>query len=71
MKLQLLVNSGLRLLIKMPTKHKKILEYTRSEGLNLIEDMNMMMFGFGPDADAYQKKKAKKKVFQDGMDGKI
>ena len=71
MKLQLLVNSGLRLLIKMPTKHKKMLEYTKNEGLNLIEDMNMLMFGFGPDADAYQKKKAKKKVFQDGMDGKI
>ena len=55
----------------MPTKHKKLLEYTKNEGINLIEDMNMLMFGFGPDAAAYQKKKAKKKVFQDGMDGKI
>ena len=64
-----MVNSGL--LIKMPNKHKKILEYTKKEGTNLIEDMNMLMFGFGPDAAAYQKKKAKKFAFQDGMDGKI
>ena len=53
------VNFGL--LIKMPTKHKKMLEYTRSEGINLIEDMNMLMFGFGPDAAAYKKKRAKKR----------
>ena len=45
----------------MTTKHKKMLKMTHEKGFNLLEDMNMMMFGFGPDADAYKKKKAKKK----------
>ena len=45
----------------MPTKHKKMLEFTHEKGLGLLEDMNMLMFGFGPDAAEYKKKKAKKK----------
>ena len=49
------------LLINMPTKHKKMLKLTHEKGLGLLEDMNMLMFGFGPDAAAYKKKKAKKK----------
>ena len=45
----------------MSTKHKKMLKMTHEKGLGLLEDMNMLMFGFGPDVDAYKKKKAKKK----------
>ena len=34
---------------------------THETGLTMLEDMNMLMFGFGPDAAEYKKKKAKKK----------
>ena len=34
---------------------------THEKGLTLLEDMNMLMFGFGPDAEVYKKKSAKKK----------
>ena len=57
--LKYLKSSGIP--IKMPTKHKKMLEFTHEKGLGLLEDMNMLMFGFGPDAAAYKKKRAKKK----------
>ena len=40
----------------MPNKHKKMLEFTHEKGLGLLEDMNMLMFGFGPDAEVYKKK---------------
>ena len=45
----------------MPTKHKKMLKFTHEKGLSLLEDMNMLMFGFGPDAEEYKKKKRSKK----------
>tara|TARA_Y100001951_G_C11135185_1_gene180431 strand:+ start:145 stop:297 length:153 start_codon:yes stop_codon:yes gene_type:complete len=45
----------------MTTKHKKMLKMTHEKGLGLLEDMNMLMFGFGPDAAEYKKKKAKKR----------
>ena len=33
---------------------------THEKGLGLLEDMNMLMFGFGPDAAAYKKKRQKR-----------
>ena len=38
-----------------------MLKFTHEKGLSLLEDMNMLMFGFGPDAEEYKKKKRSKK----------
>jgi hypothetical protein len=46
----------------MTVRRKKMLQMTHEKGLGLLEDMNMLMFGFGPDAAAYKKKRAKKKT---------
>ena len=47
-------------LINMHKKHKKMLKMTHETGLTMLEDMNMLMFGFGPDAAEYKKKRSKK-----------
>ena len=48
------------LLTNMHKKHKKMLKMTHETGLTMLEDMNMLMFGFGPDAAEYKKKRSKK-----------
>ena len=42
---------------------------THEKGLGLLEDMNMLMFGFGPDAEFYKKKEGKKEVKKKCVNG--
>ena len=37
-----------------------MLKMTHETGLTMLEDMNMLMLGFGPDAAEYKKMRSKK-----------
>jgi len=41
----------------LPKKQQKKSLVKPKKAIEVIEDVNMMMFGFGPDADAYLRRK--------------